>query len=620
MFKKLLLTAVFCFFAVFSELRTLNPHLLAQEYSSRQELTGDTMGPVVEMGVSESAVVQQVSMPQIEVEGDWIYVDGEKFFVKGMGYSGWRPHQLPWQERPDPILMENDFRMISEAGFNTLRTWSALTADELALARKYGLMVMQGIFVDPTRDFASPVYQNYVVNTVKNQVRHYVEESNVLMFLVANEPPVERVRTSGVENTEKVLSLMVDAVKQIDVKRLVTFSNWIQLCFIDHSMLPVIAYNVYMYEPAIVSFALTYKGFVEYLKKRIAIDKPLVITELGLSVSPTGPGKFGRGGNTEEEQRDGTIMMYDDVINAGATGACIFEWNDEWWKNYDYSEDQHKHETLDPEEWFGVLEIKDDSSDVSGRPRAIYDALKEYNYALIVNPKNIEFLSGGIPIEIYTTESVKKLSYRVASAEILKTKKLSELSWIAMQKSSKHWWNADWDSKASADGKQILEIQALDENDKVLCVKTREFWVNNQPGFVPPILKIALSTDKEKYYCGEKMGKIILTVSVKDNDDRPVKNMPIDYAFYESRFWQSVHGTKNSDDNGEVQVEYYINESGFVNIGAGALLKYGDYTRKFGSVIAVEVEKCETQKVVAVENNEAVETKIAEVAGLEKGK
>lgn len=572
--------------------------IYAQESQTHQELVGDKFGPVIEKSNTETPVAEEPKMPVIEIKDGWIYIDGEKFFVKGVGYSGWRPHQLPWQERPDPLLMENDFRLISEAGFNSIRTWSALNAKELELARKYGLMVLQGIFVDPTRDFASPIYQNYVVTTVKNQVKFYIKEPNILMFLVANEPPIERVRTSGVRNMEKILGLMVDAVHELGPNKLVTFSNWVQLAFINHDLLPIIAFNVYMYEPHIVSHALSYKGYVEWLKGKHAQDKPLIITELGLSVSIYGPGKYGRGGNTEEEQRDGTLMMYDDIVNAGAVGGCVFEWNDEWWKNYESSGDQHKHDTTDPEEWFGVIEIKDETSDLKGRARLAYQALKEYNQAIITNPKNIEFYKGKIPIEVYTTDNVKKLYYRINNG-----------AWNSLDKTGRNWWATIWDSTLSSDGKQILEIQAQDEADIIICNNKRIFWINNQPDFVPSVLKVLVTTDKQKYMVGEKMEKLLLTVMVKDINDKPVQNIPVDYAFYESRFWQSLFGTKSTDENGKIEVEYYINESGFINIGAGAVLKLEEYTRKFGDVIAVEVEKLEKPKVTETTVTETTEVK-----------
>jgi len=550
--------------------------------ATHQELIGNKLGSVVQ----EYPSSEKSAMHKVTVKGDWFYVDGERFLVKGVGYSGWRPHQLPWQERPDPKFMENDFRMIKDAGFNSLRTWTALNTKELALARKYGLMVLQGIFVDPTRDFASPIYQNYVVTTVKNQVRYYLKTPNILMFLIANEPPAERVRTSGVNNTIKVLTLMVDAVKQLDPSKIVTFSNWVQLAFLDLPMLPIAAFNVYMYAPDIVSHALTYKTYVEWLKKNKAKNRPLIITEFGLSVSSYGTGKMGRGGNTEQEQRDGDIMMWDNIINAGATGGCVFEWNDEWWKNYDYSGDQNKHETSDPEEWFGLIGIKDETSDYKGRPRLVYNAFKKYNQAILVNPKNIEFYKGIIPVEVYTTDNVKNLFYRINKG-----------AWSLLQHTSRHWWTVKWDTASGKDGKQSLEIKALDETGSVLCTKERTIWINNQPGFVPPVLNIKITTNKKKYIIGQKMGKIILTVVVTDSQGRPVPNQEIDFAFYESRFWQSLHGSKKTDKDGKAVVEYYINESGFINIGVGSTLKLGEYTRRFGDVIAVEVEKIEKPKV-----------------------
>lgn len=572
-----------------------------EEGPTAQKLVGDNFGPVVQKTPEGGEVVVPPKMPVIEIKGDWIYVDGEKFLVKGVGYSGWRPHELPWQTRPKGDLIDHDFKLISEAGFNAVRTWTPLNDSELALARKYGLMVMQGIFVDPTRDYASPVYQNYVVSTVKNQVRYYLKTPNILMFLVANEPPVERVATSGVSNTEKVLSLMIETVKKLDPKKIVTFANWVPLAFLDHSFLPVIGFNVYMYEPHLITHALTYKGYVEWLKKNLAPDKPLLIVEFGLSVSAYGPGKMGRGGNSEEEQRDGVLMMWDDIINAGATGGCVFEWNDEWWKNYDYSGDQYTHDTSDPEEWYGVIEIKDDTSDHKGRPRLVYQALKSWNQAIVVNPKNIEFYSGKVPIEVYTTDKVNELFYRLNSG-----------TWMAMKKTGQYWWQLEWDSKSGNDGKQLLEVKALDLAGNILCTKKRTFWTNNKSGFEQPVIKVSLATDRQKYVIGDKMEKLLLTIKVTDKNNKPVPDQIVDYAFYECRFWQSLHGTKTTDEKGSIEVEYYVNETGFINIAAGTTLKVGDYSRRYGDLMVVEVEKLDQESYYKTEDEKKAEAATAE--------
>jgi hypothetical protein len=79
---------------------------------------------------------------------------------------------------------------------------------------------------------------------------------------------------------------------------------------------------------------LGYRGYVEDVKRRLTKDKPLVVTEFGLSVSEKGDGR-GYGGNTLEEQRDGVVALWDDVLSAGAAGGCAFMWIDGWWKSGD---------------------------------------------------------------------------------------------------------------------------------------------------------------------------------------------------------------------------------------------------------------------------------------------
>ncbi len=184
---------------------------------------------------------------------------------------------------------------------------------------------------------------------------------------------------------------------------------------------------------------------------------------------------------------------------------------------------------------------------------------------------------------------MKKMFYRINGG-----------AWSALAQQSAHWWSVNWDSTAAKNGKQVLEIKAQDEAENVLCNKQRVFWINNQPGFKAPSLKVTLETDKKRYIISDKMKKLLLTVKVTDDQGNPVVDKPVDYAFYECRFWQSLHGTKNTDENGAILVEYYINETGIINIAAGATLKIGDYERRFGDLIAVEVEKVEKPKEPAV--------------------
>ncbi len=61
-------------------------------------------------------------------------------------------------------------------------------------------------------------------------------------------------------------------------------------------------------------------------------QSPLIITEFGLSVSPTGPGNWGYGGNSLFLQSEGDWFMYKALVDGGAAGSCIFNYSDGWWK------------------------------------------------------------------------------------------------------------------------------------------------------------------------------------------------------------------------------------------------------------------------------------------------
>ena len=50
---------------------------------------------------------------------------------------------------------------------NTIRTWDALDPEELALAKENGLMVLQGIWLDPKEDFSDPHNQQAAIAQVQ---------------------------------------------------------------------------------------------------------------------------------------------------------------------------------------------------------------------------------------------------------------------------------------------------------------------------------------------------------------------------------------------------------------------------------------------------------------------
>ncbi|MGF2075338.1 hypothetical protein, partial [Enterococcus casseliflavus] len=89
----------------------------------------------------EEVRLPQVSTPSVQspvvTKGKFFFVDGEKFFVKGVTYGPFKPasHGAPFPERP---VMERDFARMRELGANTLRTFTVPPRWLLDLAGQYG--------------------------------------------------------------------------------------------------------------------------------------------------------------------------------------------------------------------------------------------------------------------------------------------------------------------------------------------------------------------------------------------------------------------------------------------------------------------------------------------------
>ena len=93
----------------------------------------------------------------LEVKNDYFYIDGEKFFVKGIGYEiGALPGELPWEKTFNPNQLHFDIQRILSAGYNTIRTWAPFSNEELNLLQAYDIKIIMGIWIDPHADFSDP--------------------------------------------------------------------------------------------------------------------------------------------------------------------------------------------------------------------------------------------------------------------------------------------------------------------------------------------------------------------------------------------------------------------------------------------------------------------------------
>lgn len=508
---------------------------------------------------------------RVQIRGEWLYVDGEPFLVKGIGYSPYRPGQVPWRDRVDLGVMERDFRSIVEAGFNTLRTWSPLPPEVLDLADRHGLMVLQGIWVEQNADYTSPVFQEAMTQIVKREVERDTGHSNILAFLVGNELLPEQVYRSGVPEIETLLKQASQAVGEGDPTRLVSYANWPSLVFLDSSIWNLICFNLYPYEPASVSNVFGFRSYVEYLKHTVAHGKPLVITEVGLSVSPTSHGKPGYGGLTPETQRTELLNLWDDLFQAGSQGGVIFEWNDEWWKHMEFATDAETHEDDQPEEWFGLTEFTS-REQVEGTARPAYHALKAYNQAILLSPVTGKRYQEEIPVTIYATEKVTQIRVRLDEKG----------KWSPATKLNRHWWKLrlPMGPTGKPETHQLI-MEAYDAKHRLVLRCDRPVVVG--PPLLPP--RLSVTTDRDAYEVGETIESTRYTISVTDGAGQPLANQPVYWTISEPLTKSDVTQAKVTDGNGRIEGTYLIREPGIVLLSAatprnsdGAGLRVGDET------------------------------------------
>ena len=346
----------------------------------------------------------------VSVNNGWLYINGNKFFVKGIGYeTHTRPGQVPWVYSFNPDLIRFDLQRIKNAGFNTIRTWGALTEEELKLVDESGLKILFGIWIDPAGKFGDASFRTSAINQV-NSVLNYSSKYNcVIGYLIMNEPQVENIYNAGAQNLLSLWQSVIDLIHQKHPHVPVSFSNTIVGDYINMDYFDFAGYNAYIYGPSTITGSHGYGGFLKYLKNNRASRNPLIITEFGLSVSPPiiSTSDYTYGGNTIEKQMNGDLYMYRSLIDAGAQGGCVFQYHDGWWKG-----DHPLTHDPNPEEWFGLIEFAN-QNDIYGTPRPVWSAFEKYNKAIITDPKNEEIYNSTVPIEIFTTDDVASFSVSI---------------------------------------------------------------------------------------------------------------------------------------------------------------------------------------------------------------
>ena len=230
------------------------------------------------------AVAQSKEMTVISVNEDWLIVDGERFFVKAIGYSPLRPLEDPSQRKFYKKRSKQDFSAIKNTGFNTLRTWGPLLPEEILLAKKTGLFLIPGMDVSHIDRKDDKKAIQTIVDLLKKEEEKVTVKDVILYYLLEKVPYVEEGFTSKLK---KALDKNLPGV-------LVCVSSETEWGAADLLPWKVKSVHMYPFYPATIRFALGYYGFAGWTKEAWSDGSPLIVTDLSISLSGGSKNNFKR--------------------------------------------------------------------------------------------------------------------------------------------------------------------------------------------------------------------------------------------------------------------------------------------------------------------------------------
>ena len=475
-----------------------------------------------------------VSAARSEIRNGQFYVDGEPFYVAGVGYYSLRPHQQPGVSyaETNKRWTEMDFKRIKAAHFNTIRTWDALEPSELALAQKYNLMVLQGIWLDPHQDFSDLHNQDSAVAQVQNIAQASKDYDNVLGYVVMTEPTVEAVLGAGEEETLRFFRRLKRTIQAVD-PRPVSMDSWLPIGFLDHSLWDFVTFNTFAFAPASISYAMGFPGYNRWLVDRYAMDRPFIVGETGgYSVSPSSWSTLGGyGGLSEYDQSIKDLESLRGTIEGHASGAVLVSWIDSW--HYPKVSETHADE---PWSWDGILGIPTDSKkDMDGIPRQIYHDVTAYNLIIPLEPKANHLYPSGvqIPVKIYTSEPVEGVDISLNGGD-----------WRPLRGTGHGNWLGFFEMPKTAKHRQRLTVRGTDAIGQELARKDISFVT------AIPVEHVTIGLLEQV----KKTGLYQCRVQFNDDKMHPLAQRKIYYGFFLPSDWREAQGTGTTDDHGEVLI------------------------------------------------------------------
>ena len=341
---------------------------------------------------SQTFPVQAVNLT---VSGRQILVGGAPFQVRGVCYAptpiGWAGDQPPYGDyftaSYQPIYTR-DLPLMRQMGANCLRLYGwdpganhAAFLDAAYNGGQRPIYVLLNRWVDPATDWNNASAVNLIIADWVRMATNVMQHPAVFGYLIGNE-----VEWSNGNRQNPAfwaaLNRIAGAIRQYDTNHLISTALGdadlaATIASVDSTMTNFNAWCVQVYRGS--SFGTLFTDYAA------ASSKPLLVTEFGMDA-------YDR--RTSAEYADNAALQADFVnslytelaANAPvASGGCIFEWTDEWWKsgapsihNVNGWGNPAFPDGWADEEWWGIHRVAPGGSGAPDviQPRAVRDQLR----------------------------------------------------------------------------------------------------------------------------------------------------------------------------------------------------------------------------------------------------
>ena len=246
--------------------------------------------------------------------GKFLWSGAEKYWVRGVTYGTFSTDEDGNEYEIDRVTC--DFRLMSENGINSVRTYTVPPRWLLDVAQSFGLRVMVGLPWEQHITFLDDRNRKRaILDRVGESVRQCAGHPAVLCYAVGNEIPSSIVRWYGAERVESWIGSLCDFVRSADPDSLVTYVNYPSTEFLDLPFLDILCFNVYLEDRQ------NLEAYIARLQN-LAGDRPLVLAEVGLDSQRNGL-----------DQQAATLdWQIRSIFAKGCAGLFVFAWTDEWYR------------------------------------------------------------------------------------------------------------------------------------------------------------------------------------------------------------------------------------------------------------------------------------------------